>query len=188
MNALQIIEAEDPKRVLRSITQSEYPRFNMDMSKPRIWPSNNYYINLAAPEEEWSEGEFCPILIRHDGSGEAMDGMYGLSQDVSAAVGNIGGQGAEDAYVAGMDQYEAPLWAAIEKGITSGTLDGVVGPRKWRIVWSPVWSPDRPNLNLGHVVPVEANRKYGEPLGRDEALEVAKLVLADEDPKAVIND
>ena len=171
-------EAEDPKHVLRSIAQEKYPRFSADISKPKIWASDDYFINLAKPEEEWAAGEFCPILIRQDGSGDAMDGMYGLSCDVSEVVG----ENNDDAYVAGMDQYEGPIWSAIENGITSGTLDGIVGPRRWRIVYYP---DAHRNWNAANAVPVEANRQYGEQLGRDEALEVANRVLEGEDPKSV---
>ncbi len=184
MRSQQIIEAEDPKTAMRLFGQSEHPFFSTDPANPKIWPSDDYFINLAKPEEEWGVGEFCPILIRQDGSGEAMDGMYGLSQDVSIAV-NYGGAHNEDAYVAGMDQYEVPMWGAIEKGITSGILDGVVGPRRWRIVWHP--DPHAQRWSADRVVPVMANRKYGEQMVRAEALESVERVLEGEDPKQVFH-
>lgn len=154
MNARAIIEAESPKRALRQA------------AKQRIWPSEDYYINVIKDGERWEDGEFCPVGVRPDGSVFAFDGMYGVLADVGDAVNyRDNDPESEAASEHWMNVYEGGMFEAIRNGQISGTIDGIIGPRHWRLVYQSrddrqsgmVWNP-------ASVIPVEKGKAYGQPM------------------------
>jgi hypothetical protein len=135
-----------------------------------IWPSRDYYLNIASAEEDWNQGEFCPVEIQSGNKMTQLDGLYGLSDDVAKAVGYNGEEGdpLEEQHEAGVDKYTEPIWKAVSNGATSGEVAGVAGLRRWRIVYAPdPYEPDAKKWTSS-LVPVVAGQQYGEKPSGDE--------------------
>ncbi len=170
MNALLAIqtavaEAVDPKRVMRAMRP-----------KPKIWPGNHYYLNVTANNEPWAEGEFCPVSVTHEGYCVLNDGMYGLEEDIMRAInyreGNANSEASLDKWAR---HYEGTMLDQVHKGITSGTISGIVGMRHWRLVYDPredrtiwTWTP-------GAMVQVKPGQEYGPPL-QQEAVDPKRIL------------
>ena len=113
-----------------------------------------------------------------------MDAFYGLLDDIANALGhgdNLSPR-QEEAEHEAYDSYVQPLWDAIKKGITRGTVNGVAGTKKWRIVYYP----NHRQQNWGQWTDeqeVVAGKRYG-PRMAEEALELAGRVIEGEDPKS----
>lgn len=129
MNARSVIEAETPKGVLRAF------------SRGVIKPGRGYWLNIANADQPWEEGEFCPAEITPVNQLNTLDGLYGLTDDVIKAIKrtdpNFNYNRDEDRWVAELDKYEEPMWSSIRRGVTSGTVNGIDGPKKWRLVFQP---------------------------------------------------
>ena len=128
MKARQILEAITPKQALR------------DLSKRQICPGRGYWLNIVKVDEPWEEGEFCPAEISAGNRLTTPDGLYGLSGDVENALNldpnyHRNSSEGEDRFTHEMDAYETPIWAAVGRGITSGTVNGIDGPKKWQLVF-----------------------------------------------------
>lgn len=183
-------EAEDPKSFLRRA------------SSDKIWPSENYYINIWKPEENWKDGEFCPAQINDKNELMQFDALYGIVDEIYAAMGVEGDPSAaeEQQFEQEYDKYGVPIYDSVKKGITSGTLDGILGPRNWQIVYAPP-SDDRQAFDswISGIVPVRPGEQYGERItpendrstwpqfqARQEAADLVDALLEVEDPKALM--
>jgi len=153
---VQVNEAEDPKKTFRSLPSTV------------IEPGDEYWLNVAKADEPWENGEFCPTLIAKRNEMRTLDGLYGLSNIVSDAVGYRGDMDDvhEDDYENGMEQYEAPMYDDVRRGVTSGQVNGVAGPIKWRLVYheKPRWVAGQQSRswNPQNVVQVEPGKRYGK--------------------------
>lgn len=155
MNSLAIIEAETPKGFFKKIPST------------RIWDGREYWVNVAKPGEDWMQAEFCPCAV-WDNQLQMFDGMYGLLHDVSVALHYADGQGpeAEKRFEDSMNTYESAWHDNVLRGVTAGEVDGVAGPRRWRLVYWPDQSQARPRAIMP--VQVRAGVPYGPKAPRDD--------------------
>jgi len=180
-------EAEDPKSFLR--------RASAEQASRSIWDSRNYFLNIAKPDQDWMEAEFCPVMIHNGNRMDQFDGVYGLIEDVYQAyframnyrqVPQNPTEAEEDRCGEALDVYLEPIYDLVHKGVTSGLVNGIAGARKWRIVYTP--DPHERDWERwkASVVPVEAGKRYGPPMPREEALALAERILEGEDPKSFL--
>lgn len=188
--------SEDPKSVF------------MSTKAKRIWPSENYYLNMWKEGSTWKDGDFTPCQINSSNELMTFDASYGLIYDIENALGiRVEPSEAEEKrFAQEEDKYWEPIHRDLKQGITSGTVDGVAGRRHWRIIYDPSKDYNRRNHNIpfetwaNKVVPVEPGQEYGTRItpktdrsqwiafGGDvdpmaEAL--AQAILDGEDPKRV---
>lgn len=167
MNALLAIEsavaeAVDPKRLIRVQRTAELAN--------RIWPGNNYYLNVAKPDEPWEEAEFCPVMVDEEGNCVLQDGMYGLDAELRDAVHyHEANPASEEELEKWLARYEGTMLQQVRNGVTSGTVNGIVGARRWRLVYiatqhQRAWSP-------ADTVQVQRGVEYGPRLSVREAID-----------------
>lgn len=163
MNALLAIEAAlaeaiDPKRALRQIR------------KAKVWPSDRYFIAIIRPHETWAEGEFCPVVVKPDGSCWPADGMYDLDNDVREAIHYHEGNPRSEAEMEKwMNHYEGTMLREIQAGKTSGIISGIIGPRSWRLVYL------ERAASVRNAIPVEPGKQYGPAL-QQEAIDPKRIL------------
>lgn len=181
-------EAEDPKNALRQLSQRQ------------IWPSDQYFLNLWPEGDRWQSGEFCPGQVNFKNEFMQFDGMYGLTDDVYNAIGVAGDEptpAQEKQFEEEYNKYSEPIYSAIKRGETSGTVTGIAGTKKWQLLFAPHRGVHNWNSWIETVQPVKAGQRYGDRLKdeddrsqwaafRQEALNVADTILEGEDPKQLL--
>jgi len=138
--ARDIIEAESPRSIIKRL--------------PRLLPpgGEGYYLAIRKPPMmDDDQTEYVPVGIGDDGSVFPQDGEYGLLNDVEDALGFeqtfqrypnhpdlLDFTDEEEQVIADeMHRYTSKMYPNASKGQRSGRVDGVAGPREWRIVLWP---------------------------------------------------
>jgi hypothetical protein len=147
--ARTIIEAESPRSVLKRLPKP-LPR-GVD---------HDYYLAIRKPPMADDEAtEYVPIGVDENGRVFPQDGEYGLLNDVQDAMGLVAAHQRYPAYPEMLsltdeeedrmgeevNRYTSQMYSQASKGILSGQVDGVAGPRAWRIVRWPEGSA-RPHV------------------------------------------
>lgn len=131
----------------RTILEAETPKMFLVRTKPSVLKAgDDYYVGMSKPPFDYDNAGFCPFRLYSDGECDQLDGMYGLMSDIEDAIVSRVFRGPtpvdltdeeSDRVSAAAAAYLGPIHQAVKHGQSSGTVDGVAGPRAWQLVYWP---------------------------------------------------